>query len=1543
MMTVLAGLFLVGSGQADVATTLHFSNLNTALSNNTLTVDGSTNDLVVTGISMNNDYLYSVTYTGADFDGDSTNDTLAFDVLVEGLSGTVVSNAGLGASSSMIGGINENVIIGVDKWFVGDTRMNSGETLKFTIVNASSSVGPVALDGFRSITANEGASHSHEAVIGVGTGLDGYSFNDHLTMVVSPAKNPLYLTSATANSTKAQWGVVRVEFDLRITLGDDIVDWNGTVDSNWNMPGNWSTGRVPGRNPGVIVVLSGSNDAPVVATVVETTNSCSIRIIDEASLEVCNGELLCDEISLGDADGMGGGNLKLWSGAHVNLSGDLRVGDSTNATSESSLELISGSLMVGGELCVGNGLLEIYGGNSTVEVNDLTLASNTTLRFDFDLKPVSTIRVADQLTIAAGSKLEIDLRSYNTGGNELELITFNSVSGYFDPADITIIGLDGGVVTMDGDSLNLTVIDDVAARSCSLWFVATGGSGADPLDLQVNTGRRIRNISSPDMSYALTVDGNEKVYSATWSGSDFDGDGINDTVSFDLRVEGFSGSTYVYDDSDTNGLVFASMTALGSPDAVRGDSNGWGVGTDSDLDAGQTLRFSVENLSLSTPGGVMEGFVGLQLAEPGGGNNHILIVGEGDGLDSLKSNFATRMGFSPRGQLLVTSAADSKVRVNQVAFRLLVSELPDFLDTETGDYSHYPTGPQHRSEYPVVTNLHYPDWSWDTLPMEAGVHRNDTIPEDVAEVMATTYAVISLGGRNYYGEADVEAGMSAVAATLKKYNPDVFTSTYKNAGLHHNRTAANVYFDEAEWTLYDLDEDGNRVYDTIRAWYRYNHDHPEMRTWWTDWCVARLEDPNIDAIFIDKATGAEEALLNDDGEIEAMSNRVKSYVNIWKRLPEGDMLTGNILRTSRLGGGRELLHIFNGAYSEGWEGGNSASLIAMSRADAICHSLQMFREARVKGLMVNPNYASLNHFILSGDDAKAMIAEGRADEVVDIIREGIQLPLAYHLVTLAPYSYFSFQVMNSGEFGAEEFLWNPKPYIEEFRHPLGEPLGPPIRNGYIFTRSYEHVDVWLNVETDPAEYRLIWDWMPIADAQAVNVMADQSAAITLTGSEPRGSNFTYVVASQPANGTLTGAAPNLIYTPNPDFVGVDNFTFKTSNDMAESLSAAVSITVVKNLPVADPKNVVTMSDTPVAIILSGSDPEGSSLTYTVMSQPINGMLTGTAPALTYTPTNGYSGADSFTYRVHDGLDDSGPATVSITVVSDSINLSFEDFNTALSNNTLNVGGSTDNLVVTGVSSNNNYLYSVIYSGADFNGDSTNDTLSFDILIEGFIGTVVDKKMLGTIAGDIVTNASITIGTTNEVVSINAEGAADKWIVGADRFSAGETLKFSILNVNSSAGEISLDGFDSLFALEWGSHSHQAIIGEGIDSLNGYDFNDTGIIPLNGTEKDPLYVSAANAGSANGDWGVATVDFGITIQLELAVPGDVSVAVVSGGAEVVLCWQGQSESTYAVETTDDLISGTWSNLITSIIGIDGTIYVTNAITENQLFFRTYFEE
>ena len=114
---------------------------------------------------------------------------------------------------------------------------------------------------------------------------------------------------------------------------------------------------------------------------------------------------------------------------------------------------------------------------------------------------------------------------------------------------------------------------------------------------------------------------------------------------------------------------------------------------------------------------------------------------------------------------------------------------------------------------------------------------------------------------------------------------------------------------------------------------------------------------------------------------------------------------------------------------------------------------------------------------------------------------------------------------------------------------------------------------------------------------------------------------------------------------------MDSFTFVANDGHSNSAPATISITVtpVNDAPVANAQSVTTQQDTQVAITLTGSDVDGDGLTYTVVTQPANGTLNGTAPNLTYTPGKGYIGPDSFDFTVYDGSATSDPATVSINV------------------------------------------------------------------------------------------------------------------------------------------------------------------------------------------------------------------------------------------------------------------------------------------------------
>ncbi len=116
------------------------------------------------------------------------------------------------------------------------------------------------------------------------------------------------------------------------------------------------------------------------------------------------------------------------------------------------------------------------------------------------------------------------------------------------------------------------------------------------------------------------------------------------------------------------------------------------------------------------------------------------------------------------------------------------------------------------------------------------------------------------------------------------------------------------------------------------------------------------------------------------------------------------------------------------------------------------------------------------------------------------------------------------------------------------------------------------------------------------------------------------------------------------------FTNGGNYSVRISNAIGSVTSAEAVLTVSGNhLPSATPKSVSVAEDSSLAITLAGTDLDGDTLTYSIVSSPVNGTLTGTPPLVTYRPATNFNGADQFVFKVNDGHVDSIPAAVSINI------------------------------------------------------------------------------------------------------------------------------------------------------------------------------------------------------------------------------------------------------------------------------------------------------
>ncbi|MBF0451581.1 MAG: tandem-95 repeat protein [Candidatus Magnetomorum sp.] len=211
----------------------------------------------------------------------------------------------------------------------------------------------------------------------------------------------------------------------------------------------------------------------------------------------------------------------------------------------------------------------------------------------------------------------------------------------------------------------------------------------------------------------------------------------------------------------------------------------------------------------------------------------------------------------------------------------------------------------------------------------------------------------------------------------------------------------------------------------------------------------------------------------------------------------------------------------------------------------------------------------------------------------------------------------------------------------------------------------------------------------IGDPDA-NVVTDEDTPITLT-LDALDPDEPYTITTTPQFGNITITETTVIYTPDLNFNGYDQFDY-FAKTMNSPKTVKIYVRPVNDAPMINmPSSLTMLEDSTVAITVDITDIENDPLNITIEPPP-NGQVTGEIPHLTYIPVQGFKGLDAFTIQAMDGYE-SSEKTIYITV--EPKNIAPEAFNAThetLEDKTLTA-------MLNASDSNNDSLYYLLTSNA----------------------------------------------------------------------------------------------------------------------------------------------------------------------------------------------------------------------------------------------------
>jgi hypothetical protein len=312
-----------------------------------------------------------------------------------------------------------------------------------------------------------------------------------------------------------------------------------------------------------------------------------------------------------------------------------------------------------------------------------------------------------------------------------------------------------------------------------------------------------------------------------------------------------------------------------------------------------------------------------------------------------------------------------------------------------------------------------------------------------------------------------EEGTVVAARAVKQISPATKVLYYRNVLINYPNYATNSALSEIPGgVLRGQDGSDKLVRKRDQA---FDLTNAKVREWWIASAKQVCADPAIDGLFLDGNVKVLEPayLLREIGErkkSELRDGYIAMMEETRRMLGPNKLMVANVLRARFADSGLNHLRTFDGSYIEGFElaTGN------VSPKEYMAKGIAAFQEAARQGCLIaftaglgeeNRNDDANNP--QDTDEIRSSLTEN------DISIRRFQFVLAIFLICAEKHSYF---YAHDGYNAKTSKVWMKR--HPEFDRPLGEPQGPALRNGYVYSREFVHAAVRLDLESHTGE--IVW-------------------------------------------------------------------------------------------------------------------------------------------------------------------------------------------------------------------------------------------------------------------------------------------------------------------------------------------------------------------------------------------------------------------------------------------------------------------------------------